>query len=498
MRKWTLAALGALLGLAAIPACSSGGGEESTSKAREDRGAPLHVLLIVIDTLRADHLSCYGYWRETSPNMDAMAKRGVLFTRAISQSSWTAPSMVTMMTGQRVSGPHLVLPEDRPALAELFRDAGFRTGAWVANDLLSISNGYHRGFERWTGERAWHKTKPPGLLEPILDWFAETAEEDSFTWVHFTDPHDPYLPPKDERSGIEGRLGEHRERLIAEAAERRELKDTIAAQAQEIARQVGLYDDEIKTVDRKVRRLLLGLEEHGGLENAIVVLTSDHGECLWERAESERRVALQEEGRGDEAQIQNLLKKTHGDFVYQELVHVPLIIMAPGLERGQVIDTLAEAVHLPSTILALADVRVAGVEELSGVDLFGREAPPGAYTMTKLGEAFIGPDGWKLILPTEMGREEFGRLVQLYDLNADPAERENLAEERPDKVAELEALLAERRASALPQPPLEVLRAQHRAAKQALQDLGYAGGGHADDLVGGEGADSEGGGGDPH
>lgn len=479
-RKTWLAGLALVLGAGLYWSCSEG---ESTDSGARERDEPLHVLLIVIDTLRADHLSCYGYWRETSPNIDAIASRGVKFTKHISQCSWTAPSMVTMMTGQRVNAPRLDIPEDRPTLAELFKDAGFRTGAWVANELLTPTMGFSRGFERWTGEQEWHSTKPPGRLDAIVEWIEETKDEDSFTWVHFTDPHDPYEPEVELRTGLPGKLSEYQQRIIDEAAQANGLGDTIPDQSQRIAKLVGLYDDEIITVDRKVRGLLLALQQNGGLDNTIVVITSDHGECLWERPESDGRVASQDPHRGGPAQIEHLLKQTHGDFVYQELVNVPLIIMAPSLEKGQVIDTVVEAVHLPTTLLELAGVDVEGVDTMIGKDLFGRDAPAGAYTMTKLGEAFISPDGWKLIEPTPLGEKTFGQELQLYDLNSDPKELVNLAAERDDRLQELRTQMKERRETAMPPPDLADQQRKMREQEQALKDLGYIGGGHLDDVI---------------
>ena len=471
---------GFCLVVALMGALACGPASPEPEVAQAERGDPVHVLFIVIDTLRADHLSCYGYWRETSPNIDSLAKRGVKFTRAISQSSWTAPSMVTLMTGQRLSGPRLDIPEDRPTLAELFKDAGYRTGAWVANELLTPTMGFSRGFERWTGEQEWHTTKPPGRLDAIVDWLRETKDQDTFTWVHFTDPHDPYLPPGESRTGVSGKLSEHQLGIIESAAKDHRLESTVAAQTSFIASEVGMYDDEILAVDRKVRTLLLALQENGNLDNAIVVLTSDHGECLWERTESAQRVASKDKKRGGPAQLQHLLKQTHGDFVYQELVRVPLIIVAPGLERGRVEQAVSECVNLPSTMLRLAGIEVEGVEQMIGRDLFGRDVPDGAYTMTQLGEAFLSEDGWKLILPTDKGREEYAQPLQLYDLNVDPLELNNLASAYPERVESMSRRIAERRETSLPLQSLEEQRRKARQNIDALKNLGYVDGGHVD------------------
>lgn len=484
MRSTTRALL--LCALALSAACSQPSGSGSEGEEETPARGPRHVLLIVIDTLRADHLSCYGYWRETSPNIDALARRGVRFDQHISQSSWTAPSMITMLTGQRLSGPRLDIPEDKPTLAELFKDAGYATGAWVANPLLTAENGYARGFDAFVDEKQWHSTNPPGLLDEALAWLHENKDRDTFTWIHFTDPHDPYFPPADARSDTPGLLSDEQRRLIADVAAAQPAEGGVEAETDFIATEVGLYDDEIVTVDRKVRRLVAALAEDGNFEEAVVVVTSDHGETLWQRAESERRILLRSPQRQGPLRVRDLFKQTHGDFVFQELVRVPLVIVAPGLERGRVVEEPLEALHLPTTLLDLAGVEVDGTEQLVGRSLFADDVPRGAYTMTKLGEAFVSVDGWKLILPTEAGAEDFGYEVQLYELASDPEERVNLADERPDRVAELKALIEERRAAALPRLTAAEARQRELENMQALKALGYTESGIVDPAAEGE------------
>jgi len=462
--------------VALFTACApnEAGNGETTPEASGPR--PRHVLMIVIDTLRADHLSCYGYWRETSPNIDSMAKRGVQFSRAISQSSWTSPSMITMMTGQRVAGDRLSIPDEKPVLAELFKDAGYRTGAWVANELLDPENGFARGFDRYVGPNEWHSTKPPGRTDGIVEWLKENEDRDTFTWVHFTDPHDPYTPATDFKPFGPGRIPEHQEKVITEIAEAHEFEAALPQQLAHMTRQLGQYDDEVRRVDRKVRDLLVALHESGNLENAVVVLTSDHGECLWERPESKRRLELRDKHRKEDLTVRHLFKQTHGDFVTQELIRVPLIIMAPSIEKRRVENMVAEAVHLPSTLLELAGVEVAGTELLAGTSLFGGEIPPGAYSMTALSEAFVAEDGWKLILPTESGANQFDRVVKLHDLNTDPREQTNLASEHPDRVTEMTARIAERRQGALPKLLPQQRNKQLEENADAIDDNGYGGG----------------------
>jgi arylsulfatase A-like enzyme len=469
------------LTLAWLPGCGSEDSTQPGSSSDQGTGNPAqHVLLIVIDTLRADHLSCYGYWRVTSPNIDAMAERGVRFTRAIAQSSWTAPSMVTLMTGQRLSGPRLAMPIEKPALAELFKDAGYKTGAWVANDLLNHDMGFDRGFDHFIGSLEWHNQEPSGKLDDIVAWLKDNKDRKTFTWVHFTDPHDPYIPAADLRTGIPGRISEYQADIIANAAGQQELSDSIVTQTASIATDVGNYDDEVTTVDRKVRQLLLAMQEAGTLDNAIIALTSDHGECLWERPESDRRFSLKANKRKTPTTIKHLLKQTHGDFVYQELIRVPLIVMAPGLEKGLIEDTVVESVHLPITLLRLAGVDVDGVDQLMGANMFGEQVPPGAYAMTSLGESFISESGWKLILPTASGAKEYGQVLQLFDLNKDPGELVNLARQFPERVEAMTTRLVARSQEALPKLNLEELNEAAERNAAALEALGYTKGGIMD------------------
>jgi len=427
----------------------------------------------VIDTLRADHLSCYGHWRETSPHIDALARRGVRFEQAIAGSSWTSPSMIGMLTGQRVSRRRFDLPEEVPTLAELFLDAGYRTGAWVSNPLLKQENGFRRGFQRWVRDSLRE-------VDEVVEWLHARRAEDTFTWVHFTDPHDPYKPPRERRGKTAGRLRPGQAELLREAAAECEEPKDYAPQREFILRQVGLYDDEVVEVDRKLGRLLAQLEEDGNLERAVVVVTADHGECLWQRRESAAVVAHRRRTSGEPTRLEHVLKQTHGSQLHQELVRVPLVVAAPGLAPGGVEEGVAGLVNLAPTILDLAGIEVDGREAMVGASLFGEGAEAGAYAMTNQAETFVAADGWKLILPTAEGRDPYGHVLQLYDLGTDPGELENLADEHPERVEALRRRIEERRRSALPLPKAGSWEEQTRANAEALRALGYADAGIVD------------------
>ena len=442
-------------------------GQEANSETRRDSDAgPRHVLLIVIDTLRADHLGCYGYSRKgISPSIDTLAKRGARFDRAIAQSSWTSPSMITMMTGHRLANRRLGVPDEAPTLAELFKDAGYTTGAFVSNPLLTVKNGFRRGFDAWTQDNTLQK------IDAVVQWLVDHKHEDTFTWVHFTDPHDPYKPPKALRSGTLAPLSPETNAVIDATAEARGYGDVEDAK-RAIAKQIGLYDDEIQSVDRKVRTLVTTLQKNGNLDNSVVVLTADHGECLWMRVESDSLVKQNQENQDWPDDLQHRMKQRHGEFLYQELVRVPLIITAPSIARRTVIDGIAESVNLGASILDLAGV---SVEEglLQGKSFFDDSVlDDGGYSMTRYGESFWSDDNWKLVLPTVMGTTALDWSTELYDLNADPEERNNLAQAMPEKVAELRAKIVARRES------VKVFdgknwESQQEANLKALIELGY-------------------------
>ncbi len=434
-------------------------------RAAVDPDKPRHVLFIVIDTLRADHMSSYGYWRETSPNIDVMAQEGVRFDRAISQSSWTSPSMVTLMTGRRVSRRRLSIPSDTPTLAQLFHDAGYRTGAFVANPLLNEKNGFHRGFDHWSEDARLVMT------DAIVEWLNENKDRDTFTWVHFTDPHDPYKPRTRFDTDMMGVLTDHTEALLKLGAEQ-EGYGNLEKQRELMEYEIGNYDDEILWVDNKVLELLQALSLNDNLSNAIVGLTSDHGECLWERQEIPA-VVQQTAASRPRTKLQHWLKQRHGGLVYQEFIRVPLIFMAPGLPKGEVVDSVAEAINVSATLLDLAGIDGEGRELVQGQNLFGGDFLPGAYAMTNQGEAFVADDGWKLILPTQAAIEVLELEVQLYDLNTDPFELVNLRDQQPEIVERLTQKIVERRESAFPLDSSfeqDVLR-----NLETLHDLGYVG-----------------------
>ena len=452
MRRWR-PALWLLLAAALLgPACGEG------------PPRPRHVLVVLIDTQRADRLSCFGYDRETSPGIDALARRGARFANVTAQSSWTAASMVSLFTGRHLAEECLRVPEHLPSLPVLFQEAGYDTGAFVVNPLVHIEeNGFRRGFRRF---------EAGGDLGRIRRWILAAAERerDTFTYVHFVDPHDPYAPlPEYHRF-----VGEpanfppalrayYRSALVDLGLE----GDPAALRA--IERGWNGYDDDVVLVDSKVQILVKALAASGQLEDSLIVVASDHGEGLWTRPKFEHR--LPDEG---PRTLENTHKVTHGNQLYEELVRVPLVIAGPGVPAGVVVDAPVQNVDLLPTLCELADLPLpAGLSGRSLVALMRspRAAAPGeGFAVTKLVVSLRSEDGLKLIEPTEEGRA-LGIESELYDLRTDPFERTNLAAERPAAVRALRRRIEERLATGLRSAPGEWELSEANA--EAMRALGY-------------------------
>lgn len=279
---------------------------------------PRHLLVISIDTLRADHLGCYGYGKPTSPSIDALAKEGVLFENHYTCYPLTLPAHLTQLTGVSTLG-HRVrdnlyhqLPSELATLPETMKVQGFRTGAFVSAHTMKAGSGIERGFEVYDdkdvrtlepGRLTVRERSAPETLKLAGDWIATLGSDRFFCFVHLFDPHAPYLPHADVGEQFQG--------------------DNTAR-----------YDGEIAYTDREIGRFLLRLTELGLLKDTLVVITADHGEGL---------------GRHDEL--------THGYYCYDTTTRVPLIIRgAPGMKAGTRVPYLAANYDLAPTLLELMGV----------------------------------------------------------------------------------------------------------------------------------------------
>src|SRR5262245_25011324 len=223
--------------------------------------APEHVFLIVVDTLRADHLGAYGYERPTSPVIDQLAREGVLFGQAISQASFTSPSMVSLMTGHYIARERASIPGDLTTLAECFQKAGFATAGFSSNSLISRDNGFARGFDTFEAIEEY------GSNEAIEKWLASARGKKSFTYVQITEPHDErgeYLAKKGSREWRDAKvaLPGDRAQFYESASKELALSDHDAS-IDHIRTEIGGYDDEVRYADARVGEFVRMFETNG-------------------------------------------------------------------------------------------------------------------------------------------------------------------------------------------------------------------------------------------
>ena len=309
---------------------------------RASSTTPSHVVLISIDTLRADHLGCYGYARPTSPTLDRIARRGLLFEDVTSACPWTLPAHASLLTGlyprrNGVRTRHDRLPADVNTLAEAFREHGFLTGAIVNCHWLVERYGLHRGFDDFTYVKEDVKEVAPSAVgERAQQWLTRHAGKRSFLFLHYYDIHSDYrsLPRYEEQfvRPYQGTVDGSTLQLIAARYGHLQLNQA------DIEHLVDLYDAGIRQLDDGIARLFGCLEENGLLEDTLVIITADHGEEFLEHGDV-----------------------LHGRTHFQEVVHVPLILCGPGVPRDRRQDRMASLVDIPSTILGIA-----GLDPLPG------------------------------------------------------------------------------------------------------------------------------------
>jgi arylsulfatase A-like enzyme len=323
------------------------------SACHSDRPPP-NLLLIVVDTLRADRLGSYGSQRGLTPFMDELAAKGAVFANTYAASSWTSPSVASMLTS-RYPSQHTVtlfesvLPQEELTLVERLSPLRYRTGGFSANLWLAANRGYDQGFDswsiylgRWINEDRSPKVRAATLNAKALEWLDTArapAEEPQpiFLYLQYMDPHSPYDPPQPfrRRHALRGARPEEAYRanqLLKERAVDRRAAATRFddLEARDVALLESLYDAEVASLDAALRELFSELEERGFLDDALVVLTSDHGEEFRERG-----VML------------------HGLSLYEESLRVPLILQGRGIEPGRVIQSNVSLIDLAPTLLEL-------------------------------------------------------------------------------------------------------------------------------------------------
>jgi choline-sulfatase len=383
-----------------------------------------NVVLITIDTLRADRVGVYGGSVDT-PTLDRLAKEGIRFEAAASTVPLTLPAHVSMLSG-RLPVAHTVrtndgfdVPREVVLVSESLKEAGYETAAFVGASVLRSETGIGRGFDLFdddVGSRG--ERRGEAVADRTVAWLQRTPQQPFFLWVHFYDPHAEYDPPEPYRSRYIGRP----------------------------------YDGEVAYADAQLGRILQSLRELELLGRSAIIVAGDHGESLGDHGE-----------------------RSHGALLYESALHVPLIVRLPGAERaGLVVPTPVSVASIASTILDLAQQS----ERMPETSLLA-----GAISESSAGQKPVIAEslylklllGWTALYSVRVGRYKLIEApeVELYDLEVDPAESHNLASKRPEKTRELTELLQRDLHSVASTAPSAVSPDVGRADLEALAALGY-------------------------
>ncbi len=360
-----------------------------------------NLLLVTIDTLRADHVGAYGYGPAATPALDALAARGVRFENARSASPLTGPSHATLLTGQYPpshgvrENVNFILDPGQRTLAERLKAAGFETAAFIGAYPVGAAFGFGRGYDLYDE----HLRPNPGIgqgaerpgnevADAAVEWLTQRRSKPFFAWVHFYDPHLPYAPPAPFRETFADRP----------------------------------YDGEIAFTDAQLARVLAALRQSGAEPQTLVAVLSDHGEGLGEHGE-----------------------QTHGLLLYDSTLRVPFLLAGPGVPRGQRVEASVGTADLVPTLLPL--LGLPGVPELPGRDLGSALAGQDLPDRPLYAEALFGrlncrwaalrgwvQGDWKLV---EGGETE------LFDVASDPMEQRNLAGRERERVERMRRALAQ-------------------------------------------------------
>ena len=423
---------------------------------------PVNVVLISLDAVRADHLSCYGYARKTTPQIDALAQNGVQFEQVIAASFFTLPSHASMLSGlhpSRHGASHKKFKFSSKAklLAQILQEQNYITAGFVSNDFVSEFYGFDRGFnyfENFAGQLGADQAvkderNAEKMVSSALEWLNQNGQEKFFLFMHLIDAHAPYNPPQEFKQYA----GQHEEFDTDVNRWDRFESEVQNISAEKLACMVGLYDGEINFMDAQLKRLFEKLKALGVWEITLLIITSDHGEQF----------------------------KDHGGFghdtFWEEVLRVPLIFHQPKLFQSKKVKPLVRHIDLVPTVLDYLGLNVP--ENVDGVSLrpmiekdldLGLTAINEVRLLSKLSPSYdfcVRTSKWKyferktLLLPRWRPRnfsglkffahdclalghrlKKFGLALKhkaLFDLENDPLEKENLLKKMPEMAAGLKA-----------------------------------------------------------
>lgn len=433
-----------------------------------------NIVICVLDAARADHVGCYGYPRETTPNIDRLARESVLFKNHFTQYVSTKPATASLFTGQ-YADTHLAyenreLAEGTFTLARGLKKAGYRTVMFSSNPNASPKMGLGLDFQKVYDQSAvepmvdnWEQfTNPEPMLVHIREWIATNKKKRFFAYIHFDPPHKPYLQPEEMTKLFAGKQPPNFKpgRFAFPVEDREEIKASIRPPLPEW---INLYDANLRFADWAVGEVEQALKKAGAFDRTLFIITADHGEAFGEHG-----------------------YMWHEFAVYDELVHVPLVMRFPEAKKRGKIEALTQTVDLLPTLfdlLAKPYPREVQGKSLTPL-LAGTETELHKYVISrsdgKPPSYLVRSQEWALML---WGN---GKWRALYDLKADPGQRKNVMAEHPKVAAEMTAVFRQF-AAGQRRPPLEFVEPGAKAGalpkaterklteetKRQLKALGY-------------------------
>lgn len=399
-----------------------------------------HVVLISIDTCRADHLGCYGYSRKTTPNIDAIAEEGILFENCISPVPLTLPAHTSIMTGKipPSHGVHdngYVVDNNNLMLAELLKDNGFITGAVIGAFVMDSQFGLNQGFDyynddflesRQISSFAYIERNAEEVTSFATSWLKENKKKKSFLFIHYFDPHGNYDPPDTYKDKFD-----------------------------------NPYDGEIAYTDKCIGDVVSTLKKLGIYDSSLLIITADHGESLGEHREN-----------------------THGYFIYKSTVHVPLIIKYPGAPKNKRINNTVGLIDIFPTICNRLDIPVP--KNIEGIDLenyyqkfqlpnedrliYSESLLPTKWQISPL--FGLTDNNWKYIQAPK---------PELYDLRKDPYEKENLINKQAEHAQSMKKRLEQTFKDSRKIKIEKSIKKLNTETRKRLESLGYIDGKQVDD-----------------
>ncbi|UCD83237.1 MAG: sulfatase, partial [Deltaproteobacteria bacterium] len=398
-----------------------------------------NIILALVDALRPDHLGCYGYSRETSPNIDRIAREGVIFSNAISQASWTWPSVASLFTSLYPSQHKVTkifgypLSNSLTTLAEIMRDEGYTTGVISSNLCISEVFQFDQGFDYFNKRCSSFGCGDDAecITNQILTWLEMNYDSSFFIYLHYMDPHAPFDPP----SLFKGIIDKPNN-------------------FNNINRIISNYNGDIRFVDYHMGKLLSKLRELGMDDNTLFIIIADHGEEIYEHGGI-----------------------AHGPTLYEEVLRIPVIFRYPALfPKGKVVEEIIQTIDIAPTILD-----VAGIQEFKDMEgssllplLSDKDRSLKSIVFSETGKfrvrgkMTLQSKRWKLI------SDYSNTKIELYDLHNDPYESHNLISEESELVLDLLKSMncIQKSLEFSEQPPEEKVKINEEM-KERLRSLGY-------------------------